>query len=199
MRSRSTAGQDGRAGRITDATWKSEHLGNHARLDLVRKGAPVLARPSPEHLAGTHQIMLKYPSMQPADASLVSLAELAPTDAGSRRRSRPAVARWILRRRRAHPAFPAPVGRSLLAIAMQPDYPFPMPAAVRREFTLQALDGALAAAARQVRESLTKKGLPRYVLEDGVLIRIAPDGTRKSMRRTSAVAERGPKPGRRGH
>ena len=95
--------------------------------------------------------------------------------------------------------FPAPVGRSLLARALPPDYPFPMPAAVRREFTLQALDGALAAAARQVRESLTKKGLPRYVLEDGVLIRIAPDGTRKPMRRTSAVAKRGPKPGRRGH
>jgi hypothetical protein len=53
--------------------------------------------------------------------------------------------------------FQVPVGRSLLAKALQPDYPFPMPAAVRREFTLQALDGALAAAARQVRESLTKK------------------------------------------
>ena len=94
--------------------------------------------------------------------------------------------------------FQAPVGRLLLAKALQPDYPFPMPAAVRREFTLRALDGALAAAARQVRESLMKKGLPRYILEDGALIRIAPDGTRKPMRRTSAVAKRGPKPGRRG-
>ena len=96
-------------------------------------------------------------------------------------------------------AIQAPVRRSLLAGVLPPGYPFPMPAAVRREFTLQALDGALATAARQVRESLTKKGLPRYVLEDGVLIRIAPDGTRKPMRRTSAVAKRGPKPGRRGH
>jgi hypothetical protein len=94
--------------------------------------------------------------------------------------------------------FQAPAGRSLLAKALQPDYPFPMPAAVRREFTLQALNGALETAARQVRESLTKKGLPRYVLEDGVLIRIAPDGTRKPMRRTFAVAKRGSKPGRRG-
>ena len=42
-----------------------------------------------------------------------------------------------------------------------------MQARARREFTLQALNGALAAGARQVRESLTKKGLPRYVLEDG--------------------------------
>src|SRR5215203_803952 len=50
----------------------------HALLDLVRKGALVLARPWPEHLAGTQQIMLKYPSMDAADASLVSLAELSP-------------------------------------------------------------------------------------------------------------------------
>ena len=50
----------------------------HALLDLVRKGALVLARLWPEHLAGTQQIMLKYPSMDAADASLVSLAELSP-------------------------------------------------------------------------------------------------------------------------
>lgn len=50
----------------------------HALLDLVRKGALVLARPWPEHLASTQQIMLKYPSMDAADASLVSLAELSP-------------------------------------------------------------------------------------------------------------------------
>ena len=37
-----------------------------------RKGALVLARPWPEHLAGTQQIMLKYPSMDAADASLVA-------------------------------------------------------------------------------------------------------------------------------
>lgn len=50
----------------------------HALLDLVRKGALVLARPWPEHLADTQQIMLKYPSMDAADASLVSLAEMSP-------------------------------------------------------------------------------------------------------------------------
>jgi len=49
----------------------------HALLDLVRKGGLVLARPWPEHLADTQQIMLKYPSMDAADASLVSLAEMA--------------------------------------------------------------------------------------------------------------------------
>ncbi len=59
------------------------HLGGntqpaHALLDLVRKGALVLARPWPEHLAGTQQIMLNYPLMDAADASLVSLAEFSP-------------------------------------------------------------------------------------------------------------------------
>ncbi len=47
----------------------------HALLDLVRKGALVLARLWPEHLADTQQIMLKYPAMDAAAASLVSLAE----------------------------------------------------------------------------------------------------------------------------
>ena len=65
---------------LGEACW---HLGgntqpSHALLDLVRKGALVLARPWPEHLAGTQHIMLKYPSMDAADASLVSLAELSP-------------------------------------------------------------------------------------------------------------------------
>lgn len=50
----------------------------HALLDLVRKHALVLARPWPDHLADTQQIMLKYPSMDAADASLVSLAEMSP-------------------------------------------------------------------------------------------------------------------------
>jgi predicted nucleic acid-binding protein len=50
----------------------------HALLNLVRKGAIMLARPWPEHLAATQQIMLKYPSMDAADASLVSLAEMSP-------------------------------------------------------------------------------------------------------------------------
>ncbi len=50
----------------------------HALLDLVRKGALLLARPWPEHLAMAQQIMLKYTSMDAADASLVSLAEMSP-------------------------------------------------------------------------------------------------------------------------
>jgi predicted nucleic acid-binding protein len=50
----------------------------HALLDLVRKRALMLARPWPEHLAATQQIMLKYPLMDAADASLVSLAEMSP-------------------------------------------------------------------------------------------------------------------------
>jgi uncharacterized protein len=50
----------------------------HALLDLVRKRALVLARPWPDHLAGTQRIMLKYPSMDAADASLVCLAEVSP-------------------------------------------------------------------------------------------------------------------------
>lgn len=65
---------------LGEACW---HLGQntqpvHALLDLVRKGALVLARPWPEHLAGTQQIMLKYPRMDAADASLVWLAETSP-------------------------------------------------------------------------------------------------------------------------
>lgn len=50
----------------------------HALLDLVRKGAIVLARPWPEHLSVSQQIMLKYPRMDAADASLVTLAEMSP-------------------------------------------------------------------------------------------------------------------------
>ena len=65
---------------LGEACW---HLGGnsqpaHALLDLVRKGALILARPWPEHLAGTQQIMLKHPEMDAADASLVSLAEMSP-------------------------------------------------------------------------------------------------------------------------
>ena len=90
------------------------------------------------------------------------------------------------------------VRKSPLASGQPTDYLLPMPAAIRREFTLQALSGALETAARQVQKNLTNKGLPRYILENGVLIRIAPDGTRKPMRRTSAVAKRGPKPMRQG-
>jgi predicted nucleic acid-binding protein len=50
----------------------------HALLDLVRKSALVLARPWPDHLAHTQQVMLKYPTIDAADASLVSLAEMSP-------------------------------------------------------------------------------------------------------------------------
>jgi predicted nucleic acid-binding protein len=50
----------------------------HALLDLVRKGVRLLARLWPEQLAGTQQIMLKYPRMDAADASLVWLAETSP-------------------------------------------------------------------------------------------------------------------------
>ncbi len=50
----------------------------HALLDLVRKHALILARPWPELLAETQRIMLKYPTMDAADASLVSLAEKSP-------------------------------------------------------------------------------------------------------------------------
>lgn len=50
----------------------------HALLDLVRKGALVLARLWPQQLAECQHIMLKYPSMDAADASLVILAESSP-------------------------------------------------------------------------------------------------------------------------
>jgi len=65
---------------LGEACW---HLGGntqpvHALLDLVRKRALVLARPWPDHLSETQQVMLKYPSMDAADASLVSLAEMSP-------------------------------------------------------------------------------------------------------------------------
>ena len=62
---------------LGEACW---HLGGntqpaHALLELVRKRALVLARPWPDLLVETQQVMLKYPSMDAADASLVSLAE----------------------------------------------------------------------------------------------------------------------------
>lgn len=50
----------------------------HALLDLVRKRVIVLERPWPEHLAYSQRIMLKYPRMDAADASLVTLAEHHP-------------------------------------------------------------------------------------------------------------------------
>ena len=65
---------------LGEACW---HLGGntqpvHALLDLVRKRALVLARPWPDYLSDTQRVMLKYPAMDAADASLVSLAELSP-------------------------------------------------------------------------------------------------------------------------
>ena len=62
---------------LGEACW---HLGGntqpaHVLLDLVRQGALVLARPWPERLPKTQKIMLKYPRMDAADASLVTLAE----------------------------------------------------------------------------------------------------------------------------
>lgn len=65
---------------LGEACW---HLGGntqpvHALLDLVRKRALVLARPWPDHLAATQQIMLKYPSLDAAGASLVWLTETSP-------------------------------------------------------------------------------------------------------------------------
>lgn len=65
---------------LGEACW---HLGGntqpvHALLDLVRKRALLLARPWPDQLSQTQRLMLKYPLMDAADASLVSLAEISP-------------------------------------------------------------------------------------------------------------------------
>ncbi len=50
----------------------------HALLDLIRRQSLILARPWAEQLAATQEIMLKYPTMDAADASLVTLAEMNP-------------------------------------------------------------------------------------------------------------------------
>jgi predicted nucleic acid-binding protein len=65
---------------LGEACW---HLGGntqpvHALLELVRKHALVLARLWPDHLADTQRIMLKYPAMDAADASLVVLSDISP-------------------------------------------------------------------------------------------------------------------------
>jgi predicted nucleic acid-binding protein len=48
----------------------------HALLSLVRTGAVRLLRPWPEHLERTQELMLRYPQMDAADASLVVLSEI---------------------------------------------------------------------------------------------------------------------------
>ena len=65
---------------LGEACW---HLGQntrpvHALLQLVRRRALILQRVWPEHLANSQEIMLKYPQMDAADASLVTLAEMFP-------------------------------------------------------------------------------------------------------------------------
>lgn len=62
---------------LGEACW---HLGGntkavHGLLDLVRPGAIEVARIWPELLADTQRLMLKYPAMDTADASLVTLYE----------------------------------------------------------------------------------------------------------------------------
>lgn len=63
---------------LGEACW---HLGGnsqpaHALLGLVRAGAVKLLQPWPEHLARTQELMVKYPRMDAADASLVILSEI---------------------------------------------------------------------------------------------------------------------------
>ena len=53
----------------------------HALLTLVRQGAIRILHPWPEHLERTQTLMLKYPTMDAADASLVTLSELFPNAA----------------------------------------------------------------------------------------------------------------------
>lgn len=53
----------------------------HALLTLVRQGAIRILHPWPEHLERTQALMLKYPTMDAADASLVTLSELFPNAA----------------------------------------------------------------------------------------------------------------------
>lgn len=65
---------------LAEACW---HLGGntppvHELLDLVRRHVVTLARVWPGHLANSQEVMLKYPTMDAADASLVTLAELFP-------------------------------------------------------------------------------------------------------------------------
>ncbi len=65
---------------LGEACW---HLGGntqpvHALLSLVSRGAIELLRPWPEDLHRTQELMLKYPTMDVGDASLVVLSERHP-------------------------------------------------------------------------------------------------------------------------
>ena len=66
-------------GRVAHAWTLPGEVGSYAHL---LPGGTLLAtihtKDGPEHLAGTQQLMLKYPAMDAADASLVSLAEMSP-------------------------------------------------------------------------------------------------------------------------
>jgi predicted nucleic acid-binding protein len=50
----------------------------HALLSLVGKGCIRLLRPWPENLTRTQELMLKYPTMDAGDASIVVLSEQNP-------------------------------------------------------------------------------------------------------------------------
>jgi predicted nucleic acid-binding protein len=50
----------------------------HALLSLVSKGSIRLLHPWPENLTRTQELMLKYPTMDAGDASLVVLSEQYP-------------------------------------------------------------------------------------------------------------------------
>jgi predicted nucleic acid-binding protein len=50
----------------------------HALLSLVGKGSIQLLRPWPENLTRTQELMLKYPTMDAGDASIVVLSEQNP-------------------------------------------------------------------------------------------------------------------------
>ncbi len=50
----------------------------HALLSLVNRGAIQLLHPWPENLARTQELMLKYPTMDAGDASIVVLSEQSP-------------------------------------------------------------------------------------------------------------------------
>ena len=62
-----------------------------------------------------------------------------------------------------------------------------MPKIVPREFTIKSLQQALKISSQNVQDNLVAKGLPRYVMEDGVIVRIAPNGARRRLRKAGAA------------